>query len=378
MSLVLSDQAVIEKVLQHVADKTTDEAEDVWREPVANYLSEQRFLAEREQVMWRWPTVFCPASALAEPGSYLAREAAGTPIVAVRDKAGEVRAFKNACRHRGMQVAEGSGRGGALVCPYHGWTYQLDGSLSHVPHEAGFPGLGKSCHGLVPVEVREQHGLIYVVQAPTPGCWDALDLIPQIIGDDQQVFEETEYIVEANWKIFTEGFIEGYHIKPTHKETFFPYGYDNLNLVETFGHNSRITYPFRRIEKLADVPPEQWKVDGKLTYVYHLFPNVLVTVLSHFTTVIILEPVAIDKTLTRTWVFTNRGKLDSEQAIQDAKRDAEFVNNTGAKEDQAVVEAIQRSINSGANDHFTFGKFEKLIAHLHRGLKAQLKGVQIS
>ncbi|NNC98962.1 MAG: aromatic ring-hydroxylating dioxygenase subunit alpha, partial [Gammaproteobacteria bacterium] len=130
----------------------------------------------------------------------------------------------------------------------------------------------------------------------------------------------------------------------------------------------RVTFPFQRIEKLSDVPPGERRVDGRLTYAYNLFPNVMITVLSHFTTVLVLEPIAIDRTSNRAWTFTNRGKVDSEQAIEDARRDADFVNNTGAREDQAVVEAIQRSIHSGANKHFTFGRFEKLIAHLHRGL----------
>ena len=372
MALILDDEAVAERVLQHITNKTTDEADEVWREPVANYTSAERFELEKELVMRRWPTVFCPSSALPDKGSYLAREAAGMPLVAARGKDGVVRVFRNACRHRGMQVAQGNGKNAAFVCPYHGWTYQLDGELSHVPHDAGFPELDKSCHGLVPVEVREQHGLVYVVQDPTPGCWDALNDIPQIFSDGQVVFDEQAYVVEANWKIFTEGFLEGYHIKPTHKETFYPFGFDNLTLLEAFGRNGRITFPFRRIEKLRNVPAGERRIDGRLTYVYHLFPNVMITVLSHFTNVLILEPIAIDKTLTRVWTFTNRGKLDSAQAIEDAKRDFEFVNNTGAKEDQAVVEAIQQSIHSGANEHYIFGKYEKLISHLHQGLHKML------
>ena len=102
-------------------------------------------------------------------------------------------------------------------------------------------------------------------------------------------------------------------------------------------------------------------------------PGILPSVLSHFTTLLILDPIAIDRTRTRVWTFTNRGKLDSDKAIEDARQDAEFVNNTGFHEDRAVVEAIQRSIHSGANQEFVFGKYEKLISHLHRGL-AELLG----
>ena len=101
----------------------------------------------------------------------------------------------------------------------------------------------------------------------------------------------------------------------------------------------------------------------------------MITILSHFTTLLVLEPIAIDKTLTRTWTFTNRDKMDSDKAIEDAKRDSEFVNSTGFKEDQVVVESIQRGIRSGANEYYIFGKYEKLIGHFHRGLHQLLDDV---
>ena len=63
----------------------------------------------------------------------------------------------------------------------------------------------------------------------------------------------TETIVAANWKILVEGFLEGYHLKATHRDTFFPYGYDNINVVEFAGADARITFPFRRIERLRDI-----------------------------------------------------------------------------------------------------------------------------
>jgi len=366
--MLMDDQAVAEKVLHHIANKTTDSADEIWREPVANYVSASRLQMEISNIMHRWPTVFCPSSALPDIGSYVARDAAGTPLVAVRGEDGEIRVFRNACRHRGMRVAQGSGKSRLFVCGYHGWAYQLDGRLSHIPHEEGFPKLDKSCHGLVAVEAKEQDGLVYVVQDATPGCWDALAEIPAIIEPDQQVFTAGEYTVQANWKIFTEGFLEGYHIKPTHRDTFYPYGYDNLNIVETYGRNGRITFPFQRIEKLADVAPAERRVDGRLTYVHHLFPNVVIAILSHFTSVVVLEPDGLGRTRTFTWTLTNRGKLDSEKAVEDARRDAHFVNNTGQREDRDMVEAIQYSIASKANDHFTFGRYEKLVSHFHRNL----------
>ncbi len=367
----LSDAAVAARVLAHIRDGTTDRGDCVWREPVAHYRSEERFARERA-VLRRWPVPFCPSAALPEAGSYLAREAAGTPLLVVRGRDGRVRAFRNACRHRGTQVAQGSGCARSFVCPYHGWTYRLDGALHRVPHDDGFPGLDAEKSGLVPVACEERLGLVFVTQEP--GAVDAdgvLAGLPPLVDPTQRFLGAGEVEAEVNWKIYLEGFLEGYHIRATHPKTFYPYGFDNLNVVETHGPHSRVTFPFRRIEKLADVPPEERRVDGLLTYVYHLFPNALVTVLSHHTNLVVLEPVALGRTRLLTWALTNRGG-DPDGA--DAKRDAEFVNSTGAAEDLAVVLSIQRSAASGANEFFTFGHFESLIAHFHRTLAGALAG----
>jgi Ring hydroxylating alpha subunit (catalytic domain) len=142
-------------------------------------------------------------------------------------------------------------------------------------------------------------------------------------------------------------------------------------VVDLFGRNSRVTYPFKRIRKLAKLPPAERRVDGLLTYAYHLFPNALVTVLSRHTNVVILEPLAVDRARQVTYTLTNGGG-DDPAALAEARRDAEFVGNTGAMEDRAVVHAIQRGLASGANDHFTFGRFESAIVHFHQMLAAAL------
>src|ERR1041384_5519770 len=95
-----SDAAIVERIRAHVAAGTTDVAERVWREPVANYCSAERFAAEVE-VVRRHAVAFCPSAALAEPGAYVSRDAGGMPVVAVRGEDGVVRAFRNVCRHRG-------------------------------------------------------------------------------------------------------------------------------------------------------------------------------------------------------------------------------------------------------------------------------------
>jgi phenylpropionate dioxygenase-like ring-hydroxylating dioxygenase large terminal subunit len=359
------DTSVAQRVLDHIAQGTTDTGTEVWREPVENYTSQARFAAE-VALLRRLPVPFCPSAALPENGSYVARDAAGVPLLAVRGADGKVRAFRNACRHRGTQVASGSGCAKSFVCPYHAWTYTLEGKLRHVPHEEGFPGLDKSTLGLAPVHAEERLGMVFVNQAaPVSG----LDELPELLRPNQPLYAVAERELEVNWKVFLEGFIEGYHIRFTHPESFYPYGYDNLNVIDFYGRSSRITYPFRRIRKLESVPPEKRKVEGLLTYVYHVFPNVIITILSRHTNVIILEPLGTSRTRQINYTLANDA---GDEALAEAKRDQEFVGTTGALEDLAVVKSIQHGISSGANEFFTFGHFESCIVHFHRALDAAL------
>src|SRR6185503_4234264 len=369
MAALLTDHEITERVLSHIANRSTDTGEELWREPVENYRSKQRFDAEMQRVLRRSYTAFCPSAALPEAGSFIARDALGTPVVAVRGRDGVVRAFQNVCRHRGMRIAADSGCVNAFVCPYHGWTYELDGKLRHIPHAEGFPGLDKSHHGLAPLHVAERLGLVFISQAPSAPQLD-LAGIPELFGEDQKLYATSSRVTEANWKIVLEGFLEGYHVRATHPESFFPYGFDNLNVVEQIGPHSRVTFPFRRIEKLAAVPPHERRVMGFVTFVYHIFPNALVTVLSNHTNLLVLEPLSVDRTNVVAYSWTNRS-VDDPEAMEAATRDSTFTE-TGASEDRAIVSAIQRGVGSTANESFIFGRYESAIVHVHRTLDAAL------
>jgi phenylpropionate dioxygenase-like ring-hydroxylating dioxygenase large terminal subunit len=358
---------VIQRLFDHIDGKTTDLSEASWREPVANYLSPERLTAERE-LMRRMPVPFCPSAALPEPGSFVARTAAGTPLLAVRGSDGVVRVFKNACRHRGSELASGAGCTKAFLCRYHGWTYGLDGSLRHVPDEHGFPGLDKSARGLVPVAVEERHGIVFVTQR---GPRDpALDELPPLLHETLRHVATSESEIAANWKILAEGFLEGYHIRWTHPRSFYPVQFDNLNVVERFGRNSRIAFPYKAIHRLRAVPPAERTAEGKLTYVYHLFPNAMVATFPQFVFMVVLEPVALDRTRGTTFVLTDRPAEDADSEAA-SKRGADLVAS-GAAEDNEMACAIQRSLAAGANEFFEFGRFEGALTHFHRTLDAAL------
>ena len=370
MTRFMSDLQVIDRVLDHARDGTTDQGNEVWREPVANYRDEARFQQELD-LLRRLPVPFCPSAALREPGDYVARLAAGVPILAVRGKDGQVRAFRNACRHRGAEVASGMGCAKAFVCPFHGWAYGLEGELIKVHQAQGFPDVDNQQHGLVPVLAEEKSGIVFINQNGEAGVSELSDDLPDLSSGGYDLIDTHDNEADYNWKVALEGAIEGYHIRYGHPETFFPYGYDNLNIIEHSGRNSRVTFPFRRIEKLAKLPEAERNIEGRVTYVYHLFPNSLVTVLSHHTILVVLEPIAPG--ITRNIAYSMAHTHGDADAIAAAKRDAEFVLDNGAPEDRALAESVQRTLASGANDHFTFGHFESAVIHFHRNLAEALQ-----
>ncbi len=371
MSALKSDNEVIQRVLQHASAHTTDMGDEVWREPVENYQSKQRFDEEME-IFKRLPMVYCPSGALPEPGDFVARPLAGVPLVVVRGDDGVVRAFHNSCRHRGMKLAEGSGNARGFVCPYHAWAYGLDGGLRNIPGRDGFPDLDAAQHGLVQAHAVERGGLVFVTQK-APLSEGALASLPELMEPGQEVFEYSDFTDDANWKLLLETSMEGYHIKALHNTSFYPFGFDNLNVVETDGANSRIVFPFRRIEKLRSKPESDWRADGMLTYVYQMFPNTrLATLSSHFL-LVILEPVS--PTCSRWIIYRLRPKSADNDPVDLEKsvRDAAFIKDTGVIEDRAAACGIQEGLAGSGNTHFTFGRFEKAVVHFHQHLDAHLK-----
>jgi choline monooxygenase len=285
--LVADDLEIVRRVLAHIDAGTTDEGQ-AWREPVQNYLDPGRFTDEL-RLLRSLPSVFIPSATIPNPGDHVERVCFGTPLFAVRGNDGRARVFRNACRHRGMALVARTGCSHALVCPYHGWTYRLDGSLAHVPHADAFPDLNMATRGLVEVTSVEVDGLIVIealdpdaVQPSFRACAEAAmaaltERSPwrdKLLPAERVVIEESA-VRNINWKVLIEQFLEGYHIRSTHRDTFYPLQYDDLNVVETFGPNSRIAFPYRNIERLRNRPESMWTTERRVTFVYQLFPNVM-------------------------------------------------------------------------------------------------------
>jgi choline monooxygenase len=382
-SLVADDVEIVRRILAHIDAGTTDEG-GAWREPVENYLNPSRF-TEELRLLRAMPSVFVPSAAIPNPGDHVERVAFGVPLFAVRGHDRRARVFRNACRHRGFALVEGAGCSHAFVCRYHGWTYRLDGSLSHVPHADAFPDLNMSTRGLVEVASREIDGLIVIGPLDSVAAgWQTwadeamewlIDGSPwrdKLVPAEQLVFMEST-LRDINWKVLVEQFLEGYHIRSTHKDTFFPVQYDDLNVVETFGPNSRITFPYRNIERLRDRPENTWTVGARVTFLYQLFPNVMLATFPDVISMISIDPVDVDHSTVTVYSMVRpdvaeRASLD---ASSNLVGQGSFIER-GLVEDNEMSAGVQRGLQSGANSFVEFGLHESAIGHFHATLDERL------
>ena len=192
MTSLADDPAVVQRLLDHIDQKTTDTSDASWREPVGALPSRRSASRPSSRCCAGRRPRSAPRRRCPRPGATSRASAAGTPLLAVRGSDGVARVFRNACRHRGTQLASGSGCAKAFMCRYHGWTYGLDGGLRHVPHEHGFPGLDKSARGLVPVAADERERR-RVRDAGAPGrAIAALDELPPLIPPTLRLVRSTE------------------------------------------------------------------------------------------------------------------------------------------------------------------------------------------
>jgi choline monooxygenase len=375
---VADDVTVVRRILAHIDAGTTDVG-DAWREPVENYLNPTRF-AEELEMLRSYPSVYLPSAALTKPGDHVERVSFGVPLFAVRGRDGAARVFRNSCRHRGMALVEGPGCAQALVCRYHGWTYRLDGALSHVPHADAFPGLDMSARGLVEVESREVDGLIVIgpLGTPHPQADAAMAALADGSPWRDKLVHSTRLVAvrpalrAMNWKVLVEQFLEGYHIRTTHKNTFYPIQYDDLNVVESFGPNTRVTFPYKNIERLRDRPESAWEVGHRVTYVYHLFPNVMVATFPNQVLVITVDPIDIDHTTVTIYAMVTPEVMQRASKDPVASQDARNLLNDGGIEDNDMSEGVQRGLHAGANTFVEFGTHESAIGLFHATLDDRL------
>jgi phenylpropionate dioxygenase-like ring-hydroxylating dioxygenase large terminal subunit len=190
--------------------------------PWAWYSDPEVLRREGERIFARTWQYVGHAGQTSEPGSYFAASAGQIPVVVTRARDDVVRAFVNVCRHRGHVVAGGSGRRESLQCPYHAWTYGLDGALRAAPRSDREPGFDAEELGLAKIAVDTWGPLLFVnPDAEAAPLAEALGEVPrqlaEILDIDTLEFRfRTEFDLQANWKIACENFLECYHCAVAH------------------------------------------------------------------------------------------------------------------------------------------------------------------
>ena len=230
---------------------------------------------------WAPPT----AADLPKPGSFLTTEDFGVPVLVTRDSGGKVRAFLNACRHRGVMVETAEkGEKSRFSCPFHAWTYDATGALIGVPMEDHFGAIDRSCLGLIELPALEQYGFIMVHPDPK-GVIDP-DVVFEGIAPDLENWDWGRYELgfaqtldmKMNWKLATDTFGETYHFKRLHRDTLANNFHGDVLSYRTYERNHRMILCLKGIDDLRGQPEADWRIETGGFPVYFLFPNVVINV----------------------------------------------------------------------------------------------------
>lgn len=187
----------------------------------ALYVREDVWQAERQRIFHRTWQFMGPLAQVRAPGQYLAITLAGLSVFAIRGRDGTLRGFRNICRHRGAKLlAEGAGSCGLIVCPYHKWSFSDTGRLVQAPWFGRDPAIVPEDWPLEPIHLAEWRGLLFCALDPETDLLTQLGGLPAELADEPlESYQPTDAATvsfDANWKVYTDNFVEGYHIPGTH------------------------------------------------------------------------------------------------------------------------------------------------------------------
>lgn len=286
----------------------------------------------------------CHASQIPVAGDSICRTIAGNPILIVRTNQMDIRAFYNVCKHRGGPVAVKKGTQSVLQCQYHGWTYLMDGSLRGVPQFDRVDLFDKKDYGLEPVKCEAWCGLVFISLNTSP-----VPLNKVVSGIEERIkpidLEKMTYrtttadLINCNWKVYADNFLEGYHIPIVHPELAGLLDYRNY-VTETEKYYSLQFSPFR---DNSDENPYH-AVDGKAFY-YFIYPNIMLNILPGRLQTNIIEPVSHDQCRVIFDFFYSDIKQAEERGTvgSDLKTSGEI-----QEEDIEICELVQKGLGSQA------------------------------
>lgn len=341
----------------------------------AAYTSPERHAAEQTQIFARVPLVIAPSTLLPEPGMAVPHDGFGQPLLVTRDKQGAAHVFLNVCRHRGTRLVEGSAPVCAprLVCPYHAWSYTLDGALAGLPRTDAFPGLDKRQYGLKRLPTRESGGLIWFSFAEDADFAEAEALAPDFAAFDlagQHLFRRRTHDIAANWKQIMDAFLESYHVARLHAGTIGPFFQDGVSTADTIGVHQRSAVG--RAAALA-AGTEDWPtLRAAITYTYQLFPGTVLIVSPDYMNLLTMMPQAADRVLVEDFMLIPEAPANDQALAHWEKSWRLLDEGVFAGEDFRAAELCQAGLASGALARATLGALESGIRAFHDAVEARL------
>ncbi len=369
------------RLLANVAEGRRDLDERESRIPTSHYTSAARFEAERAVLFRRQPVILASPRQLAEPGACLTHDALGLPLLLVRDRAGELRAFLNVCRHRGTRLVDDQGvcHKKALLCPYHHWMYALDGQLIRMPlADEGFPGLDRAERGLVRLPLEVRHGLVWLV--PDPKASIDLDAHLGGLGDElealglstQRFYRQGSTRCQANWKLIIDAFSEAYHIRRLHQETLGGFFADCQAVMDRAGRHLRASVGRSAIEEARDLAEVERDPRDYVTFTYYLFPNSILVFSPDYVTHLGFFPQSADETIVVDTMLVPHDPVSEEEDRHWGRSFDLIDGQVFNQEDYRVAEQGQIGLCSGANDELIVGRLEKGVRIFHEILDEAL------
>ncbi len=336
------------------------------------YTQRRFFDVDREVIIgrsWQW---LCHLEQLQAPGSYVAADIAGTPIVAVRDGEGHLRAFFNVCKHRAHQLLSGSGTTRSITCPYHAWTYTLDGSLRSARHTQDLKNfeIGSVC--LDEVAIEEFSGFVFVNLDPraTSLATSSGELGAEIARWAPDVAELTfahrlTYEIRSNWKNVVDNFLECYHCHVAHRDFVSLVDMDTYRVTTHGIYSSHMAEAGKNENSAYDVSSATVTDHA----VWWLWPTTCLMRYPGRGNMIVLNIVPMGPDLTHETYDFFLETADPNEAELESIR---YLDEVLQVEDIGLVESVQRGMQTAAfsqgrivNDPAGSGLSEHALHHFH-------------